>query len=78
MCLNSCPSLACSQMSVVHFVLRRSGLFSAPVKSKESLVFQCGVRRFSAAPVFSQHTVGDKYKVSTCIYIYSHTSEDDI
>jgi pre-rRNA-processing protein TSR1 len=51
-----------NKMSVVHFVLRRSGHVSVPVKSKERLVFHCGVRRFSAAPVFSQHTVGDKQK----------------
>ena len=63
-------------MSVVHYVLHRQcGHLSAPVRSKESLVFHCGVRRFTAAPIFSQHTVGDKHKVRdkgkrliTCIY----------
>lgn len=53
-------------MSVVHFVLKRTSHFTLPVKSKESLVFHCGVRRFSAAPIFSQHTVGDKQKVGGC------------
>ena len=53
-------------MSVVHFVLKRTSHSTLPVKSKESLVFHCGVRRFSAAPIFSQHTVGDKQKVGGC------------
>ena len=53
-------------MSVVHFVLKRTSHFTLPVMSKESLVFHCGVRRFSAAPIFSQHTVGDKQKVGGC------------
>ena len=51
-------------MSVVHFVLRRCGHLTAPIKSKEPLIFHCGVRRFTAAPIFSQHTVGDKHKVN--------------
>ncbi|CAI8042579.1 Pre-rRNA-processing protein TSR1 homolog [Geodia barretti] len=51
-----------NKMSVVHFVLRRCDGSSAPVKSKERLVFHCGLRRFSASPVFSQHTTGDKQK----------------
>ena len=41
---------------------------STPVRSKERLVFHCGVRRFSAAPVFSLHTVGDKHKVYRSLY----------
>ena len=34
-----------------------------PPLSKDPLMFHCGVRRFSAAPIFSQHTPGNKHKV---------------
>ena len=36
-------------------------------------MFHCGVRRFRAAPIFSQHTSGNKHKVSrttTCCSIF--------
>ncbi|XP_027056912.1 pre-rRNA-processing protein TSR1 homolog isoform X1 [Pocillopora damicornis] len=51
------------KMSVVHFVLKRHPTFSEPVRSKERLIFHCGFRRFTACPVFSQHTSGDKHKL---------------
>ncbi|XP_064402824.1 pre-rRNA-processing protein TSR1 homolog [Halichondria panicea] len=50
------------KMSVVHFAVKKSPGYSQPIKSKERLVFHCGVRRFSAAPIFSEHTPGDKHK----------------
>ena len=30
---------------------------------KEQLIFHCGLRTFSASPIFSEHTVADKHKV---------------
>ncbi|XP_020618818.1 pre-rRNA-processing protein TSR1 homolog [Orbicella faveolata] len=51
------------KVSVVHFVLKRHPTFKDPVQSKERLIFHCGYRRFSACPVFSQHTSGDKHKL---------------
>lgn len=51
------------KMSVVHFVLQRHPTFSEPVKSKERLIFHCGHRRFTACPIYSQHTSGDKHKL---------------
>ncbi|XP_006823486.1 pre-rRNA-processing protein TSR1 homolog [Saccoglossus kowalevskii] len=50
------------KMSVVHFAIKKHPSFTKPIKSKELLLFQVGCRRFRAAPVFSQHTVGDKQK----------------
>jgi len=32
------------------------------LKSKESLIFHIGFRRFKASPIYSQHTNGDKHK----------------
>ena len=32
---------------------------------QDDLIFHVGPRRFSASPVFSQHTQGDKHKVKT-------------
>lgn len=49
-------------MSVIHFVVRRSASFTPTIRSKDRLVFQVGYRRFSACPIFSQHTSGDKQK----------------
>ncbi|KZC09196.1 PREDICTED: pre-rRNA-processing protein TSR1 homolog [Dufourea novaeangliae] len=30
--------------------------------NEQNLIFQCGFRRFTACPVFSQHTIGNKHK----------------
>ena len=35
-------------------------------------MFHCGVRRFAACPVFSQHTAGDKHKVRIYICMNIH------
>ncbi|XP_014206056.1 pre-rRNA-processing protein TSR1 homolog [Copidosoma floridanum] len=50
------------RMSVLNFVLNRTLNSNLPIKSKERLIFQCGFRRFSACPIFSQHTNGNKHK----------------
>ena len=33
------------------------------IKNKSRLIFHVGYRRFAAAPIFSEHTNGDKHKV---------------
>ncbi|KAJ8680319.1 hypothetical protein QAD02_016106 [Eretmocerus hayati] len=50
------------KMSVVNVLLKRTSNSDLPIKSKERLIFQCGFRRFSACPIFSQHTNGNKHK----------------
>ncbi|KAL7293972.1 hypothetical protein TKK_0012551 [Trichogramma kaykai] len=50
------------KMSVLNFVLKRTANCDIPIKSKERLIFQCGYRRFTACPIFSQHTNGNKHK----------------
>lgn len=52
------------KMSVMNVVLKRTQNHGAPIKSKERLIFQCGFRRFVTNPIFSQHTNGQKHKVS--------------
>lgn len=51
------------KMSVLNFLLKRTGDSELPIKSKERLIFQCGFRRFTASPIFSEHTNGHKHKV---------------
>ncbi|GAB1859733.1 Pre-rRNA-processing protein TSR1 homolog [Camponotus japonicus] len=50
------------KMSLLNVVLKHSNNYTLPIKSKERLVFQCGFRRFTACPIFSQHTNGSKHK----------------
>lgn len=54
------------KMSVLNVVLKRPPTvdFDEPIKSKTELIFQCGFRRFTAQPIFSQHTNGNKFKVN--------------
>ncbi|KAG8233141.1 hypothetical protein J437_LFUL010371 [Ladona fulva] len=51
------------KMSLLNVVLKKTPVCKQlPLRSKEPLLFQCGVRRFRACPVFSQHTNGSKHK----------------
>ncbi|XP_064606334.1 pre-rRNA-processing protein TSR1 homolog [Liolophura sinensis] len=50
------------KISVVNFVIRRIPGESPTIKSKERLTFHVGYRRFTACPIFSQHTNGTKHK----------------
>uniref|UniRef100_A0A8C8S9L9 Pre-rRNA-processing protein TSR1 homolog n=1 Tax=Pelusios castaneus TaxID=367368 RepID=A0A8C8S9L9_9SAUR len=51
------------KMSVLNFVVRRHPGNSETVKAKEELIFHCGVRRFRASPLYSQHSSADKHKL---------------
>lgn len=51
------------KMSVLNFLLKRVPEYRPPIKSKDRLVFHVGFRRYSACPVFSQHTNANKHKV---------------
>ncbi|VDP09550.1 unnamed protein product [Soboliphyme baturini] len=50
------------KMSVLNMVVRKWKNCDETVKSKDRLIFQVGLRRFIARPIFSQHTNGDKHK----------------
>ncbi len=54
-----------NKMSVLNLKLKRinQDIYDLPIKSKESLIFHVGARRFEANAIFSQHTTGDKHKV---------------
>ena len=54
------------KMTLLSVQIARTSGFSAPVKSKEPLVFQIGFRRFSACPIFSEHSYQNKFKVCCC------------
>ena len=51
------------KISVLNFVIKKNFSYTKPVKSKERLIFHVGYRRFTACPIFSQHTNGSKHKV---------------
>lgn len=57
------------KMSVINLVLRKSHDLCRPIKSKDKLIFHIGCRRFTANPIFSQHTNGNKHKVSWIIFL---------
>ena len=50
------------KMSVCNFYLTRHPASQNEVKSKDSLIFWTPLRTFSARPIFSEHTVGNKHK----------------
>ncbi|XP_053376015.1 pre-rRNA-processing protein TSR1 homolog [Mercenaria mercenaria] len=50
------------KMSVINIVLHKSHDVGRPIKSKDKLIFHIGCRRFTANPIFSQHTNGNKHK----------------
>lgn len=50
------------KMSVLNIVLKKHSTYTDPIKSKESLVFQVGYRRFESSPIFSEYNFGNKHK----------------
>ena len=51
------------RMSTMNLVIKKVSSFSEPIKSKESLIYHVGCRRFRASAIFSSHTNGDKHKL---------------
>ena len=51
-------------------VIKRHNSYQPPVKSKEEMIFHVGFRRFKAKPIYSQHTIGEKHKVTSYKKIY--------
>ena len=58
------------KMSLLNVVLKHSNNYTHSIKSKERLIFQCGFRRFTTCPIFSQHTNGTKHKVRCTFILY--------
>lgn len=52
------------RMTVVNMVLNKYPNCGIPIANKQKLLFYVGYRRFEAQPIFSQHTNGDKFKVT--------------
>ncbi|XP_052800654.1 pre-rRNA-processing protein TSR1 homolog [Mya arenaria] len=50
------------KMSVLNIVLHKTHDLARPIQSKDRLTFHIGCRRFTARPIFSQHTNGNKHK----------------
>ncbi len=51
-------------MSVMNICLRRHpNAPDVPIKNKTPMIFHVGYRRYTAAPLFSEHTTGDKHLV---------------
>ena len=51
-----------NKMTVLNTVIKKSVFCEEPVKSKSRVVFYCGFRKFTACPIFSQHTNASKHK----------------
>lgn len=53
-----------AKLSVVNFSMKKVGSYTESIKSKEDLLFVCGLRSFMAQPVLSDDGQGaDKYKM---------------
>lgn len=50
------------KMSVVNTVIRKHPTCKVPIKSKDTLIFHIGYRRFTCKPIFSEHVTGNKFK----------------
>ncbi|XP_078448299.1 pre-rRNA-processing TSR1-like protein [Wolffia australiana] len=58
-----------SKMSVLHFSIKKSDSYEAPIKSKEPLIFQVGFRHFVARPIFSSDDMNcDKHKMERFLH----------
>ena len=51
-----------NKMCVLNFKIKMRPEYTEPIKSKERLVFYTGIRQFTACPIFSSHSFGDKHK----------------
>ncbi|CAL1271217.1 unnamed protein product [Larinioides sclopetarius] len=51
------------KMSVVNTLIRKHPSCKIPIKSKDTLIFHVGFRRFTCKPIFSEHKAGNKFKL---------------
>lgn len=50
------------KMSILNVVIRRHHTCKSSIKSKDTLVFHIGYKRFTCRPIFSEHKTGNKFK----------------
>ncbi|KAM1377841.1 hypothetical protein FF1_039295 [Malus domestica] len=69
------PVVACgllqheSKMSVLHFSIKKHDTFSAPIKSKDELIFHVGFRQFIARPIYSTDNMNsNKHKMERFLH----------
>ncbi|KAE9456853.1 hypothetical protein C3L33_11242, partial [Rhododendron williamsianum] len=72
---NTMPIIACgllqheSKVSVLHFSVKKHDTYTAPIKSKEELIFHVGFRQFICRPIFStDNTNSDKHKMERFLH----------
>lgn len=51
------------KMSVVNTAIRKHPSCKIPIKAKDTLIFHVGFSRFTVKPIFSEHRIGNKFKV---------------
>ncbi|KAF3338094.1 Pre-rRNA-processing protein TSR1 [Carex littledalei] len=58
-----------SKMSVLHFSVKKNDSYVAPIKSKETFIFNVGFRQFVARPLFSGDNINsDKHKLERFLH----------
>ncbi|KAG5542786.1 hypothetical protein RHGRI_015784 [Rhododendron griersonianum] len=72
---NTMPIIACgllqheSKVSVLHFSVKKHDTYTAPIKSKEELIFHVGFRQFICRPIFStDNSNSDKHKMERFLH----------
>lgn len=58
-----------SKISVLHFSVKKHDSYEAPIKSKETFVFNVGFRQFTARPLFSSDNINcNKHKMERFLH----------
>uniref|UniRef100_A0A0E0J120 Bms1-type G domain-containing protein n=1 Tax=Oryza nivara TaxID=4536 RepID=A0A0E0J120_ORYNI len=58
-----------SKISVLHFSIKKHDSYEAPIKSKDSLIFNVGFRQFTARPLFSTDNINcNKHKMERFLH----------
>ncbi|KAJ0969957.1 hypothetical protein J5N97_022834 [Dioscorea zingiberensis] len=58
-----------SKMSVLHFSIKKHDSYEEPIKSKDTLIFHVGFRKFLARPIFSSDNINsDKHKMERFLH----------
>eukprot|EP01116_Phalansterium_solitarium_P025551 TRINITY_DN9827_c0_g1_i1.p1 TRINITY_DN9827_c0_g1~~TRINITY_DN9827_c0_g1_i1.p1 ORF type:complete len:868 (+),score=304.71 TRINITY_DN9827_c0_g1_i1:66-2669(+) len=58
-----------NQVPLLHFHVPKQASYEAPVRSKETLVFHCGFRRFETQPIFSENNFNsDKHRLERFLH----------